>query len=286
MKRPGRQRNFAIAARFALEKALRSAPADRTTICLPSCRVSVAKGVLLASTGAHRRSRFLTAAVVGSLLCACGGESGPGRGRGGRRRGTHGRRHRDLQPARDLGADHERELRAERQMQRQPAPGLNPRNAAVEGQRAEERDDRGLPRQRPALASRAPRRARTCTRAAQGLIATVPSSAHSGHIMVHARPRTPHELLRADLRLPPRAAPAAAARSSVQRRRGRRDGVLRPGDVDLVRARLRPAASPPRSSPRPTPPRSARCSSRAPTARATSGASSPPSWWPNCTPTA
>ncbi len=36
----------------------------------------MAKGVLLASTGAHRRSRFLTAAAVGSLLCASAANPG------------------------------------------------------------------------------------------------------------------------------------------------------------------------------------------------------------------
>ena len=37
----------------------------------------MAKGVLLASTGAHKRARFLTAAVVGSLLCASAANPGP-----------------------------------------------------------------------------------------------------------------------------------------------------------------------------------------------------------------
>ena len=73
-----------------------------------------------------------------------------------------------------------------------------------------------------------------------GLILTVPSNAHSGHIMGSAERLAPLELLRAPLRLPPRAAPAGleSQTAAVRGRRGQRLAVRRSGDVDLVREQI------------------------------------------------
>ena len=121
-----------------------------------------------------------------------------------------------------------------------------------------------------------------------GLILTVPSKAHSGHIMVllshgrHTSSYGPITVVRYALHPP---APPKAHRDA-DRHRGQRDGVRRPGHVDLVREPVRRRQRRLDRRPGARRRRDHACSSRAPTDRPTTGASSRPSWWPNCTRTA
>ena len=133
------------------------------------------------------------------------------------------------------GADQKRQLHAERPLQRQPAPGHDPRDPLAGRQRADAGHDRGLsPRargpHRPHLALRASAPhdpGPGVDRPQQG-----PLGAHHGA----AQPRAPHELLRADLGGALRPAPAAAAKVAPAPVAGAAggSGVRRPGHVDLV----------------------------------------------------
>ena len=196
----------------------------------------------MASTGTHKRSKFIAVTAVALLACllAARRPRPPTRPTPAARRppapprpptAAAPRRARAelLHEAQGQGrltpraerAHHERQLRARGALQRQPSPGLHARDAAAQGHRPEVRHGRRLPAldQRahqplPVRPGRAP-----AQDAAAGLLRDRsrrrPLRPHHGP----ARRRALHELLRPDLRLQPRAAPAARAQSRRRRPR-------------------------------------------------------------------
>ena len=286
--------------RFVEQQALGSGPADRVWGAVPA--QAAGPSARREDVGEHSRAQAIQITCRDSIVVVV--DAGRAR-RAGARRGGQRRRHlragreRHVEPRAHAQRERRtsracaspRRLRARRQLQRQPAPGLHPRHAVAHGLRAAERDARRVPRSARARASAACRRARTCASTARSFIVTVPKHRALGAHHDPARRRALHELLRADLRYQPRPAPAAAAAETAGTRAAGRHRRHRHARSKARACGSGTSASPtaaasPRSSRRPTRRASARCSSRAPTARATSGASSRRSWSPNCTRTA
>ncbi len=166
----------------------------------------------MASTRAHKRSRsaphgvkFVAATALALSLCAFGARALPAMAAGAGGTSAAG----STSTAKSGGSPsaHVTSVRITSvscvpvaQMQRQPPPGLNPRNAAAEGRRPEAGHGRRLPQSprrphQPHLASRAP--APDERRAARDR----PQERSLGAHQDAAQPRSLHELLRADLRV-------------------------------------------------------------------------------------
>ena len=225
----------------------------------------------MTSTRAHTRSRFLSRSNRSGCCCACltarpvaaataerrrhGARGRPARHEGPILRQGHGHE-RGAAPARTSHDSHHRTSAAcpSAQMQRQPASGLHPRNAAARGRGLKAGMIVAFPSAPGArISSFSP--ASHLRSSAVGPDRDGPGQRALGAHHGAARPRSLHELLRPDLRVSPRAAPARAEGSAdPERRRAQRDRVRRPGHVDLVPEPVATAATSPRSSPRPMPP--------------------------------
>ena len=222
----------------------------------------------MTSAGAHKRSRFAAAAAMCAVRVCAGRvrdritprpQTRSGAPAAHRRRAptraaprhppaaattdthTTGRQH--LQPAREHGAHHERQLRAG-QPAAAPTRTRSPRTGPCCSRAKGLTSGHGRRVSRSAgrahlerLAGRAPAQRRPA-----GLVVTVPKTAHSGHIMVllshgrHTSSYGPIYVVRYALHPP---APPKARRARRPSRRGQRHRVRRPGHVDLVREPLR-----------------------------------------------